>query len=382
MPDNSPGVYLKSSEGYRTFVPKSLPPEPSLRYDEETLTLLSNASIKLARLDGIATVLPDIELFMDMYLKKEAVLSSQIEGTQTSLTEVLTFESYPSKKGAFREQKEVINYVRAIYYGLDNIGDNLSIELIKTIHKMLLRDTRGEERKPGEFRERQTWIGGEGSSIFEAIYIPPPPDKIKQLMDEFVRFINLEDDIPHLIRASLLHYQFETIHPFFDGNGRIGRMLITLYLLWKKLILRPVLFLSIYLKRYRGEYYDWLMRVRLDGEWEGWVKFFLKGISQVSDEVLETAHDIIKLKEEIIKRLFIGSISSIYSVKLVDFMFQSPVFDIKSAAKKLKTTHQTINELITIFEEMGIVEEITGKQRYRIFKFVDYVKIIERGTSV
>jgi Fic family protein len=376
------GKYIKHPDGYRTYIPKPLPPSPPIEYDDEIIRLLSDTDIKLARLDGVASVLPDIDIFISMYLKKEAVLSSQIEGTQISLEDYLEYDVDINKKNK-DEEIEVLNYIKALHYGLNNIeNDSISIEDIKGLHRILVKGTRGEDRNPGEFREGQGFIRGDGLSILHATYIAPPPEKVDALMKRLAEFINKENDIPHLVRIALIHHQFETIHPFSDGNGRLGRMLITFYLLLKQVLFHPILFLSLYLRRNRGDYYEWLMKVRLDGEWEGWVKYFLKGVSNVSDEVVKTCREIIRLREELLELLYNKSISSIYTIRFLDFLFESPVISIKKASESLNTTRQTIYDLVNKFLELGILNEITGKKRYKRYKFVDYIEIINRGTEV
>lgn len=382
MASERAGKYIKHPDGYKTYVPKPLPPSPPLEYDDELLGVLSEANIKLARLDGVASVLPDIDMFISMYLKKEAVLSSQIEGTQISLEDYLEYDVDINKKKK-DEEIEVLNYIKALHYGLNNIEDgSISIEDIKKLHKILVKGTRGEDRNPGEFRKGQGFIRGDGPSILHATYIAPPPDKVDALMKRLEEFINKEDDIPQLVRIALIHHQFETIHPFSDGNGRLGRMLITFYLLLKSVLFHPILFLSLYLRKNRSDYYEWLMRVRLDGKWEGWIRYFLKGISIVSDEVVKTCREIIRLREELLELLYNKSISSIYTIRFLDFLFESPIININKASESLNTSRQTIYDLVNKFLELGILKEITGKKRYKKYKFVDYVEIINRGTEL
>ena len=375
------GTFVKQSDGYKSFIPAPLPPEPPIEFDDELQSLLSKADRDLARLDGITTVLPNADLFIAMYVKKEALLSSQIEGTQASLEGVLEFEADLMPKEDVNEIKEVINYIKALNYGMDRLNElPMSLQLIREIHENLLEETRGANRNPGEFREFQNYIGMPGASLNEAIFIPPSPDMVIPLMEELEIFFHKKDDIPPLVRIALIHSQFETIHPFLDGNGRVGRLLITFYLFWKGILSRPLLYLSFYLKKNRTEYYELLMEVRKEGAWENWIKFFLRGVSETSQEAANTAREVIKLKDELITKLHENSVSSVYAVKLVDLLFEKPVISTKDAVEKLGVSTVTVNELVKKFEKIGILKEITGKQRYKKYIFTDYVEIIARGT--
>lgn len=371
------------SEGYKAFIPAPLPPDPPIEFDEELQSLLSKADRDLARLDGITTVLPNPDLFIAMYVKKEALLSSQIEGTQASLEGVLEFEANLTPKEDVNEIKEVINYIKALNCGMGRLNElPMSLRLIREIHKTLLEETRGANRNPGEFRRIQNYIGAPGASLNEARFIPPPPDMVIPTMKELEKFFQSKDSIPPLVKIALIHAQFETIHPFLDGNGRVGRLLITFYLFWKGILSRPLLYLSFYLKKNRPEYYDLLMKVRTEGAWEDWIKFFLKGISETSQEAANTAKEIINLKDVLITKLYEKSVSSVYAVKLIDLLFEIPVISTKDAVEKLKVSTVTANELVRRFVKIGILKEITGKQRYKKYIFTDYVEIIARGTKV
>lgn len=377
------GRFVKQKRGYKAFIPAALPPEPPVKFNSELQTSLSKADRALARLDGIVTVLPNPDLFIAMYVKKEALLSSQIEGTQASLEGVLEFEADLTPKEDIDDIKEVINYIKALNYGIERLKEfPMSLRLIKEIHKILIKGTRGTHKTPGEFRKTQNWIGPPGASLNEATFVPPPPDMLLKLMGEMEKFIHSKDKIPPLIKIALIHSQFETIHPFLDGNGRIGRLLITFYLYWKNILSKPLLYLSFYFKKNRAGYYDLLMRVRTEGIWEEWIKFFLKGISEISEEASNTAREIIKLKENLITKLFKNSISSIYAVKLIDLLFENIVIDVRHVTDKFSIHRDTSNELLKRFEKIGILKEITGKQRYKKYIFNDYVEIIKRGTEM
>ncbi|MCK4233258.1 Fic family protein [candidate division WOR-3 bacterium] len=377
------GRYINQSTGYRAFIPKPLPPEPPIRFDDELQSLLSKADIALARLDAITTVLPNPDLFIGMYVKKEALLSSQIEGTEASMQGILEFEANLIPKENIDEVKQVINYIKAMNYGLERIKEfPLSLRLIREIHKILLEGTRGNHRTPGEFKISQNWIGPPGSTIVNATYIPPPPDMMLSLMGDLEKYFYAEDKIPDLVRIALIHAQFETIHPFLDGNGRIGRLFITFYLIWKKILTKPTLYLSFYLKKNRTAYYDLLMKIRTDGDWEQWINFFLKGIYTTCDEATNTAHEIVKLKERLLTKIYENGITSIYAVRLLDLLFETPLISGTNAIHVLKISQVAINQLIRKFERIGILKEITGKKRYRKYIFKDYVDIITKGTEL
>src|SRR4030043_1754286 len=318
------GKFVTQPAGYKAFVPKPLPPSPLIQYDEELQSLLSTADRSLARLDGITTVLPNPDLFIAMYVKKEALLSSQIEGTQASLEGVLEFEADLIPKENVNEIQEVINYIKALNYGMDRLKElPMSLRLIKEIHRILLEETRGAQRNPGEFRRSQNWIGPPGATINESIFIPPPSDMVTPAMGELEKFFHKKTNIPPLVKIALIHAQVETIHPFLDGNGRVGRLLITFYLFCEGILFKPLLYLSFYLKKNRADYYDLLMKVRLKGTWEDWIKFFLNGVSEISEEAAKTAREVIRLKEELITKLYDNSISSVYGIKLIDLLFET-----------------------------------------------------------
>ncbi|RLE07348.1 Fic family protein [Candidatus Aerophobetes bacterium] len=377
------GEYIRQPTGYRAFIPGSLPPEPPLKYDESR-NLLSEADRALARLDGITTVLPNPELFVGMYVKKEALLSSQIEGTQASLEGVLKFEADLTPSEDINEIKEVINYIKALDYGIKRLKNlPLSNRLIKEIHKILISGTRGSHKTPGEFRKTQNWIGPAGANLDEATFVPPPPDRVSELMSELEKFIHRKDDIPPLIKIALIHSQFETIHPFLDGNGRIGRLLITFYLYWRGILSHPLLYLSFYLKRHREKYYNWLMKVRLNGDWEGWINFFLKGVTEVSDEASLSAREIIKLKEYLIRTLIERKIGSGYAVGLIELIFSTPIVTSTEIQSKLGIkSKDTVNSLLKRFVELNILQEVSGKKRYKKYMFSKYIEIIKKGTEI
>lgn len=383
MPKNRAGRYVMQSTGYQAYIPKPLPPIPPIKYNGKLRNLLSEADRALAKLEGITTVLPNAELFIAMYIKKEALLSSQIEGTQASLEGILRFEANLEPTEDINEIKEVINYIKALDYGINRLQDiPMSSRLIKEIHKILIQGTRGTHKTPGEFRKTQNWLGPQGATLSEATFIPPPPDILMELISNLEKFMHKKDEIPSLIKISLIHSQFETIHPFLDGNGRMGRLLITFYLYREGILSRPLLYLSFYLKKNRIKYYDLLMKIRLEGNWEEWSSFFLKGIKEVSEEAANSAREIIILKNTILKSLFNNKISSIYAVEFLNLLFGKPIVTSKELIKDLKVSKETANQIIKKFEKLNILKEISGKKRYKKYIFSDYINIIKKGTEL
>lgn len=376
---NRAGYFMSQPSGYQSFVPKKLPPEPEIQLDSEMLKLLSDADRKLGRLDGITQILPNPEMFVAMYVQKEAVLSSQIEGTQASLTDVLDPEANAETDMDIRD---VVNYVNAMEYGLQRLEEfPLCLRLIREIHVKLLENGRGSNRNPGEFRTTQNWIGPAGCTLNNATFIPPAVPDMNQALAELEDFFYVEDDIPSLIKIALIHAQFETIHPFLDGNGRVGRLLITFWLCSKKILSQPLLYLSFYFKANRIEYYDRLMAVRKKGDWEGWVKFFLKGVASVSDEATNSAKEIIALKERY------NEILSHYSnsnyTKLLNELFTHSFVSKNRVAKLIDVSYPTASSIVDEFVNIGILRDITpDQQRNKRYVFGEYVSILNRGTEI
>jgi Fic family protein len=375
------GQFVSQPTGFKAFIPELFTAERfRINRDDELIALLSEADRSLARLDGTTQILPDLDFFIFMYVKKEALLSSQIEGTQASLQGVLEFEADLTPKGEKVDDiKEVVNYQKAMDYGINRLKEfPMSIRLIKEIHKILLTETRGHEKTPGEFRDSQNWIGPKGSTIETATYIPPPKSEIIGLMGDLEKYLYADDKIPPLEKIAMIHYQFETIHPFLDGNGRIGRLLITFYLLWKKILASPVLYLSYFFKKNRQEYYDRLNNAREKDDIEGWLKFFLKGIIEVCKDAASTAKEIINLKESLIEKY---STISVHAVKLINHLFHYPFVNSRKIAQHLKVSKQTALILIKEFEKEGVLKEFTGKKRWKEYLFLNYVAIIKKGTE-
>lgn len=370
------GRYIQQSSDYRAFIPAPLPPDPPVEYDSEMKVLLSKADRCLGRLDGVASILPDPDLFVGMYVSYEAVLSSQIEGTQSTLEDILQFEADTGGKYEPKDVEEVVNYVRAMNHGIERLSEfPLSLRLIREVHEQLLRSVRGQDRRPGEFRNSQNWIGSTGAGISGAIYVPPPVHEMNAALGDLEKFL-YDETHPVLIQSALIHAQFETIHPFLDGNGRVGRLLITLLLCQREILQRPLLYLSYYLKAHRSEYYERLMAVRKDGNWEAWIKFFLRGVISVSQSATERARAILDLRErhrQIIIREVGGRSSN--ALKLLDHLFTFPVVTIKHIEATLDTTFRTADKLIQQLISLGILEETSGKRRNRTYAYRSYMDL-------
>lgn len=373
------GQLIQQPEGYRAFIPASVPPEPPIEMDRELVETLSRADRALGRLDGVATVVPNPDLFVAMYVRHEAVLSSQIEGTQSTLEDVLEFEAEGSKDRQPQDVEEVVNYVNALNYGLKRLPElPLSLRLIREIHEKLLSGVRGQERNPGEFRDSQNWIGRQGCTLATATFVPPPAHEVPVALGDLERFLHDPQGLPPLIQCGIAHAQFETIHPFLDGNGRVGRLLITLLLCEREILQRPLLYLSLYLKRHRTEYYDRLMAVRLNGDWEGWLKFFLRGVYEVSQSATETARAILQLRDGNLRAVgnHLGSRSN-YGIKLLDYLFEKPIISISMAKEHLDCAYGTAAKLIEQLVELGLLTETTGGQRNRVFRYSPYLALFD-----
>jgi Fic family protein len=375
------GRAVKQPTGYRAFLPEPLLPNPPLNYDGELQRLLSDADRNLARLDALATLLPNPDLFVAMYVKQEAVLSSQIEGTQSTLEDVLAFEAeHGNRIGNSNRPKdvsEVVNYVRAMNHGIVRLEKDafpLSLRLIREIHAELMHGVRGQERTPGEFRTTQNWIGSQGANLNNASFVPPPAHMLMTCLGAFEHFIHEHrDDIPVLVRCALAHAQFETIHPFLDGNGRVGRLLIIFMLVEAKALAKPLLYLSVFLKEHRAQYYDRLTAVRANGDWESWVKFFLKGVSETAKLASDTGGKIIKLREQ--HRTLLSK--NIHGLTLLDSLFERPHVDVKRAAELMQCSIVTAGKVVRDLQKLGVLEEMTGQTRNRVFRYQPYLALFE-----
>lgn len=372
------GAFVRQPAGYAAFIPKPLPPDPPLSIDAELLDLLSKADRALGRLDGSTEVLPNPDLFVAMFVRQEAVLSSQIEGTQASLVDILEFEADAARRNLPGDVGEVVNYVRAMNHGLARLATlPLSLRLLREIHAELLRDVRGAERHPGEFRASQNWIGGAGQSLAQALFVPPPPDEMHKALADLERYLHDPDPIPVLLKCGLVHAQFETIHPFLDGNGRVGRLLITFLLVQQGVLRRPLLYLSHYLKQHRAQYYDQLQAVRAEGDWEGWLKLFLRGVADAAAVATETARRILRLREEhreMIRDQIRGTANALH---LLDHLFEQPILSVGRVAELIDVTFPTANNLIGQLVAPGLLREITGSARGRLFAYERYLELFQ-----
>lgn len=382
-PDQRLGRYVETpvaGEIVSAFVPPPLPPKPQI----DVLALLDRLSLAeraLGRLDGITMLLPRQELFLYMYVRKEAVLSSQIEGTQSTLTDLLRFENQAQTGEPIDDIREVSNYVDAMMYGLERLEElPLSLRLIREMHARLLQSGRGGTKSPGEFRRTQNWIGG--SRPGNALYVPPPVTELDACLDALERFMHDDSSrLPALIKAGLLHVQFETIHPFLDGNGRIGRLLVTLYLCVNRVLRKPLLYLSLYLKTHRADYYRLLQEVREQGNWEAWLDFFLAGVAETANQAFEAATRIVDLFKEDRERITNESDRAGSTLRIHDLFQQNPFLTSNQLVQQTGLSAPTVNAALADLEKMGIVEEITGRKRGRVFSYQRYLAILSEGTD-
>jgi len=365
---------IAQPEGYRAFIPAPLPPDPPLAFDAQLATVLARAGTALGRLDGVAATLPNPDLFVAMYVRREAVLSSQIEGTQSTLEDVLAYEIDPERPNLPRDIDEVVNYIGAMKYGLARLDSlPLSLRLLREIHGRLMTGTRGGSKSPGEFRQSQNWIGGV-RGLVDATFIPPSPHDMRAALGNLERFLHDSGGLDPLIVAALAHAQFEMIHPFLDANGRVGRLLVTFLLRHEKVLQRPVLYLSHYLKQHRATYYDRLMAIRLAGDWEGWLRFFLTGVGEVAREAELTARQIVQLRENIRQRAQAAKMSAT-AFRLLDHLFQRPFINVNAARDHLGVSYVAANGLIGELCELGVLSEMTGGSRNRVFRFGPYIDL-------
>lgn len=363
---------LRGDLQYKAFVPNLLPFE--IKSNNELQSLLSKADLALGRLDGIAETLPDVDFFILMYIRKEATLSSQVEGTQATFADVLKAEAKVRDLEVHKDVDEVLNYIKAMNYGLDRLKTfPLSLRLIKDIHKILLKGVRGEGREPGEFRKSQNWIGG--VTIEGASFVPAPPQEIMTLLDNFEKFLHDKSIMPILLKTGLIHAQFENIHPFLDGNGRIGRLLVTFYLCQQKALDKPLLYLSVFFRKYRSEYYDRLNAFHEKDDIESWLKFFLEGVAITAEQAVETSKKILKLREEGLKKILTLGRSTPKATLVFNSLFHTPLTTIKDIEKITELKNPNALALVNKLVKLRILEEITGKKRNKIFTYQQYVKL-------
>ncbi|MDX6602773.1 MAG: hypothetical protein QOF13_1975 [Solirubrobacterales bacterium] len=374
--------------GYSTFIPKPLPPDPPLKIDPDLQRLLDQANQALGRLDGITLLLPDPDQFLYSYIRKEAVLSSQIEGTQSSLSDLLLFEHDVAPSVPIEDVKETTNYIAAVNLGLSSMREGLplSLRVLKDAHSELLRGTRGGSTDPGEFRRIQNWLGG--SSPETARYVPPPPQHVPDAMADLEKFLHGDPvATPILIRAALAHAQFETIHPFLDGNGRLGRLLVTLLLCTEtgdgegRVLSRPLLYLSLHLKTHREVYYERLQAIRTEGDWEAWLRFFLEGVISVASLATETTKRIVELIERDRQRIHGLGRAAGSALLVFDHAVREVILRIPTTTQRLPISEPTVAGAIGHLEQLGILREITGKPRNKIFTYDNYLSILSEGTE-
>ena len=367
---------LRGDASYKSFKPSPLPPQ--LNIDSDMVKKLVEANRDLVRLDTAAKLIPNAELFISMYVRKEALISSQIEGTQCTLDDVLDPEL---NSNANLDVADVINYVKACSYAIERLEKlPLCNRLLREIHDQLLSGVRGQEKYPGEFRKSQNWIGAANCSLKEARYIPPNVNDMNLAMDELERYMNNGDDYDPLIRISLIHYQFETIHPFLDGNGRVGRLLILLYLMQQGLISKPIIYISYFLKKNQIEYYDRISEVRRSGNYEQWISFFLEAVSAAAKDSLDTVEKLDALHVGNVEKLPKTSRSNDNVRKLFDYIEQYPIIDIKKTSEVLKISYNTVSSAIKKLEMLGILKQTTNSSRNRVFAYEDYLNILRKDT--
>ncbi len=375
-PPDRAGRYIRQPTGYSAFIPQPLPPDPPVRFDTLQV-LLSQADRVLGRLDGAIQTLPNPDLFVSMYVRREAVLSSQIEGTQSSLHDVLAAEAKIFAPDRPKDVGDVINHIAAMHHGLERLAKlPLSVRLIREIHAVLLRNARGSHLNPGELRSSQNWIGAADCTLAEATFIPPPPQELAPQLSALEKFLHADTGLPLLIKIGLAHAQFETIHPFLDGNGRIGRLLITFILCEREVLHKPVLYLSHYFKKHRQQYYDSLQAVRDTGDWEQWLAFFLRGIIAVSGEATETTRNILLLRErhrEAITEHFGRAAGNGHRV--LEYLYTHPIVAVAEVQELTGTSYPAANNLVARMTEADILHEITGNTRNRIFAYRNYIDL-------
>ncbi len=379
--ENRAGYFKSNLSGemaYKSFVPRPLTAVPPIELSEDMVRLLIKANAQLAVLERVATRIPNVGLFVAMYVRKEALMSSQIEGIQATLEDVLD----PMLDiNANRNVAEVVNYIKATEFAIQRLRElPLCNRLIKETHAILMEGVRGQEKSPGEFRRSQNWIGGQGSTLKNARYIPPSPDDMVEAMSDLEKYINVEDEVDCLIRAALIHYQFETIHPFLDVNGRVGRLLITLFLMAKKVLTTPALYISYFLKKNRVEYYDRMTEVRAKGNYEQWVKFFLQAIMESAEDATATIDDLIALHDANAAQISKLGRASKNTMLVFDYLEANPIIEIRKTAEALGIAFNTASSAVYRLVDAGILIQTTNASRNRTFAYEAYLEILRRGT--
>lgn len=375
------GIYVDNLNGeatYQSFKPNPLPPIPEIEMDGEIVKLLVDANKQLVKLDTASQLISNADLFISMYVRKEALISSQIEGTQCTFDDVLDPEV---EANANLDVSDVINYVKATQYALKRLERlPLCCRLIREIHEVLMENVRGQDKTPGEFRHSQNWIGPANCSLKDARYIPPNVEDMQTAMSDLEKYINENVDYDPLIRAALIHYQFETIHPFLDGNGRIGRLLILIYLMEQRLIEKPVIYISYFLKKNQIEYYDRISEVRRTGNFEQWIRFFLEAVSKAASDSLEAIRQLSVLHDTNVEKLPKTTRSKDNLRAVFDYIEQYPIIDIKRTAKELEVSYNTVAAAVRKLVELGILQETTNAARNRVFAYEEYLAILRKDT--
>ena len=373
--EKAPGRPIRTAQDYWAFVPQPLP--PALEIDWELANTLSEADRSLSELSGVARTLPNPHLLIAPFVRREAVLSSRIEGTQAGFSDLLFFEAAPSAKPPIEDVKEVANYVSALEHGLARLKDlPVSLRLIREMHERLMHGVRGDSMTPGEFRRSQNWIGSPGCTLADAAFVPPPVAEMTQALSDFEKYLHEPPVLPPLVRLALIHYQFEAIHPFLDGNGRIGRLLITLLLCVEGLLPQPLLYLSAFFERHRQEYYRLLMAVSQSGSWTPWIAYFLRGIAEQSSDAVKRANLLLSLRQRYREKMQ-SARSSALLLQMVDDLFSTPALDVSSASKRLNVTPRAAQLNVDKLIKSGILKEATGRRRNRIFVAAEIINIIE-----
>jgi Fic family protein len=379
--ENRAGHYKSNLSGemaYKSFVPNPLPPTPRIELTEDMVGVLIKANSSLAVLENVATRIPNVELFVSMYVRKEALMSSQIEGTQATLEDVL---DPLLDANANRNVADVVNYIKATEYAINRLkAFPLCNRLIKETHAVLMEGVRGQEKNPGEFRYSQNWIGGQGSTLKNARYIPPSPDDMSTAMSDLEKYIHADDDLDYLIRAALIHYQFETIHPFLDGNGRVGRLLITLFLMEKKVLTTPALYISYFLKKNRVEYYDRMTEVRTKGNYEQWIKFFLQAITESAQDATATIDELTILHDNNTASISEMGRAAKNTMLVFCYLEANPIIEIRKTAEALGITFNTASSAVNRLVDAGILVQTSNATRNRTFAYKAYLDILRKGT--
>lgn len=369
---------LSQEAAYQSFLPSSLPPYPSIMIDDEMTQLLIQTHTWIAKLESVTSLIPYVSLFVSMYVRKEALMSSQIEGTQCTLEDVL---DPLLALHANRDVADVINYIKAVEYAINRLQElPLCNRLIKETHAVLMAGVRNQEKSPGEFRISQNWIGGGGDSLRKARFIPPHPDDMIAAMSDLEKYIHAPDTLDALVRCALIHYQFETIHPFLDGNGRIGRLLITLVLLEQKIMTTPALYISYFLKKNRTEYYDRLMLVRSKGDYEQWIKYFLRAMSESAQDAYENIMRLAKLHDTNAARIYTIGRARFTALKLFSYLERNPIMEINQTAEVLQLSFNTVANAVKRLVGIGILVQLGENQRGRTFSYKEYLDILRDGT--